>query len=170
MTVSMNEVEKAYISAVKSLLGVRVTTCSGTIMIESEVPSLSERITKRTAAFLKKKLLGDHADRTPLQKIYKICEAKQTRGYKFLQQMLTPRVVLPSLTEKFANEQGTKAVTYRSIACITLKVESFAGRNFHGDKLSRTPIAKIKFRGYKLSRTPSIFALFLYFRAVFIKF
>ena len=52
----------------------------------------------------------------------------------------------------------------------TLKVESFAGRNFGGDKLSRTLMVKIKFRGYKLSRMPSIFALFLYFRTVFIKF
>ena len=34
----------------------------------------------------------------------------------------------------------------------TLKVESFAGIKFCGDKLSRTPRAKIKFRGYKLSR------------------
>ena len=115
LSVSVKEVEKVYISAVKSLLGVRGTTRSDTIMIQSGMPLISERITKRTAAFLKKKLHGDHADETPLQKIYKICEAKQTRGYKFLQQLLTPTLVLPSLPEKFANEQGTKAVTYRSI-------------------------------------------------------
>ena len=50
---------------------------------------------------------------------------------------------------------------------ITLLVESLAGRNFSGNKLSRTPLVKIRFRGYKLSRRPSIFPLFLYFRAVF---
>ena len=50
---------------------------------------------------------------------------------------------------------------------IILKVESFAGRNFGGDKLSRTAMVKIKFRRYKLSRLASIFALFLCFRAVF---
>ena len=117
LTVNVKEVEKAYISALKSLLGVRVTTRSDTVMIESGMPSISERITKRTSVFLKKKLLGDHdhADETPLQKIYKICEAKQTRGYKFFRKILTPTVALPSRTEKFANEQGTKAVTYRSI-------------------------------------------------------
>ena len=52
----------------------------------------------------------------------------------------------------------------------TLKVESFAGRNFSGDKLSRTQMVKIKFRGYKLSRTPQILTLFLYFHADFGKF
>ena len=49
-------------------------------------------------------------------------------------------------------------------------VESFAGRNFSGDKLSRTQMVKIKFRGYKLSRTPQILTFFLYFHADFGKF
>ena len=51
----------------------------------------------------------------------------------------------------------------------TLNVETFVGRNFHRDKPSRMSIANIKFCRYKLSQTPSIFALVLYFRAVFIK-
>ena len=46
------------------------------------------------------------------------------------------------------------------VEAFTLKVESFAGKNFHGDKLSRTPIAKIKFRGYKLSRTAKVKIVF----------
>ena len=50
---------------------------------------------------------------------------------------------------------------------LTLKVESFAGTKFRGDKLSRTPRAKIKFRGYKLSRAKEILAEFSYFRAIF---
>ena len=49
----------------------------------------------------------------------------------------------------------------------TLRVESFAGRNFRGDKLSRTPMVKIKFRGYKLSRTWQILVKFSYFDAIF---
>ena len=32
-----------------------------------------------------------------------------------------------------------------------LLVQIFAGRDFHGDKFSRTPLAKIRFRGDKLS-------------------
>ena len=49
----------------------------------------------------------------------------------------------------------------------TLLVQSFAGTKFRGDKLSRTPRAKIKFRGYKLSRMKEILGLFSYFRAIF---
>ena len=49
----------------------------------------------------------------------------------------------------------------------TLRVESFAGTNFRGDKLSRTPMVKIKFRGYKLSRTSQILVKFSYFDAIF---
>ena len=49
----------------------------------------------------------------------------------------------------------------------TLRVESFAGRNFRGYKLLRTPQAKIKFRGYKLSRTLGFLVGFSYFDTIF---
>ena len=49
----------------------------------------------------------------------------------------------------------------------TLKVESFAGRNFRGDKLSRTSEVKINFRGYKLSRSQGILVKFSHFKAIF---
>ena len=49
----------------------------------------------------------------------------------------------------------------------TLRVESFAGRNFRGDKLSRTPMVKIMFRRYKLSRTWQILVKISYFDAIF---
>ena len=45
--------------------------------------------------------------------------------------------------------------------------ESFAGRKFHGDKLSRTPRAKIKFCEYKLSRLQRILLKFSYLNAIF---
>ena len=43
----------------------------------------------------------------------------------------------------------------------------FKGRNFHGDKLSRTPMMIIKFRGYKLSQKWQILVKFSYFDAIF---
>ena len=49
----------------------------------------------------------------------------------------------------------------------TLKVESFAGINFRGDKLSRTPMVKINFRGDKLLRMKEILTEFSYFHAIF---
>jgi hypothetical protein len=49
----------------------------------------------------------------------------------------------------------------------TLRVQSFTGRNFRGDKLSRTTEVKINFRGYKLSRMLGILRNFSYFDAIF---
>ena len=49
----------------------------------------------------------------------------------------------------------------------TLKVESFAGIKFRGDKLSRMPRAKIKFCEYKLSRLQRILLKFSYLNAIF---
>ena len=61
-------------------------------------------------------------------------------------------------------------VSLVSVHATTLKVESFAGTKFRGDKLSRTPRAKIKFRGYKLSRMKEILVEISYFRAIFSSF
>ena len=71
------EVEKLYIGAVKSLLGVRETTRNDAVLIEAGMPNMSEMIRKRTAAFSKKELLDVHQDETPLRRIYKICEQKR---------------------------------------------------------------------------------------------
>ena len=49
----------------------------------------------------------------------------------------------------------------------TLRIESFAGTKFRRDKLSRTPMVKIKFCRYKLSRTSQILVKFSYFDAIF---
>ena len=41
-------------------------------------------------------------------------------------------------------------VIYLYQTIYTLRVESFAGRNFGGDKLSRMAMVETKFRGYEL--------------------
>ena len=109
-------VEILYIGAVKSLLGVRETTRSDTVLIEAGMPSLSEMIRRKTAAFSKKELLGMHEDETPLRRIYKICEQKQTNGYTFLKKLIshnTERIL--TISEKFENESGSKAMIYKEI-------------------------------------------------------
>ena len=115
LTVNVKEVEKMYISALKALLGVRDTTRSDMIFIESGLPSIGERISKRTSKFVKKELLIEQHDGTPLQKIFSICRTKQTRGYKFMSKFLLPTETQPSLSERFVNETGTKAETYRTL-------------------------------------------------------
>ena len=69
LTDNVKDIERMYLGAVKSLLSVRETTRSDTILIESGLPPITERIRKRTAAFAKKELLDSERDETPLMKI-----------------------------------------------------------------------------------------------------
>ena len=83
--------------------------------IESGLPTIEEQILKRTAKFVKKELLLEQHGGTPLQKIFSICRTKQTRGYKFMSKFPLPTEAQPSLSERFVNENSTKAETYRNL-------------------------------------------------------
>ena len=121
LTAQSKDVEKLYIGAVKSLLGVRETTRTDTVLIEAGMQTIKDLIRTRTAAFVKKELLNvEGEDVTPLVKIFRICEGKNTKGYRYIKDLLTPIDIInnndtSSLLRNFANETGTKAVTYRSI-------------------------------------------------------
>ena len=78
--------------------------------------TISELIKKRALRFVKSQFLGLQDDEKPLVKIYKMCELNQTKGYRYIKGLLTGvnddgRNL--SVKEKFANEMGTKAITYR---------------------------------------------------------
>ena len=113
---SLKEVDKMYVSAVKSLLGVRETTRNDTSLIEAGLPSIEQLVKKRTSAFIKKKLFSDRTADTPLIKIYRICERKRTKGFKYLNSLLNPlqQQDLP-LCEKFRQLSTSKAVVYRKM-------------------------------------------------------
>ena len=100
----------------KAILGVRETTRTDTILIEAGMPTLKHLIRKRSAAFAKKELLVERLADTPLVKIYKICETKRTNGFRFLSNIMNP-IAQRDLTvaEKFVNENGSKAITYRKL-------------------------------------------------------
>ena len=153
LTVDVKEVEKMYISSIKALLGVRETTRSDTVLIESGMSSLSEMIRKRTLAFTKKELLVEMNDKTPLQKIYKICEEKQSRGYKYLRNLMLPNEarseVRSSLTESFMNENGSKAVTYRSLNP-ELKLHPIYYSKEYIDERARLTFTKLRLSSHSL--------------------
>ena len=112
----LKDVEKMYVGAVKAVLGVRETTRNDVILIEAGMPSLQELITKRTRTFMTKELNADRPSDTPLIKIYKLCEAKRTNGYDFLRKIMsTPTQPDISVTEKFRNQDTSKARTYKEI-------------------------------------------------------
>jgi hypothetical protein len=149
LTVNVKEIEKMYISALKSLLGVRETTRSDTIFIESGMPTVSERIFKITAKFVKKELLVEQVDRTPLQKVFDICKMKRTRGYKFMSKLLLPTETQPSVLEKFVNESGTKAETYRTLNP-ELKVHPVYASAEYIDERARIAFTRLRLSSHSL--------------------
>ena len=80
----MKDIEKMYISAVKSALGVHETSRSDIVLNEVGMPSVKELVTKLTSAFLIKEFHTDRTLDTPLLKICVICESKRTGGYRHL--------------------------------------------------------------------------------------
>ena len=116
LSTNPKEVEKMYIGAVKSVLGVRETTRGDTVLIEAGMPSLKQLIVKRTSSFLKKELFATRTVDTPLIKIYKMCEAKRTGGFRFLSNMLNPTAQNNmSVVEKFKTLTTSKTTTYKEL-------------------------------------------------------
>ena len=78
LTERTNKIEKLYSGAIKALLGVREMTRTDTVLIETGMTTAKDLIRKKTETFVRKKLVGDVEEETPLFKIYKICEKKRT--------------------------------------------------------------------------------------------
>ena len=116
ITNNLKEVEKVYISAVKSILGVRETTRNDTVLLEAGMLSLRNLVIKRTSGFLKKELCADQTDDTPLRKIFTICKTKKTGGYRFLSQTENQANQNSNTVEQeFQKQTSSKALTYKSI-------------------------------------------------------
>ena len=93
---------------------------------------------------------------------FKVRENKSARKFSNFAQPECAKIITRKNLYKWC-----PCLVQKGIFIITLRVESFTGRNFRGDKLSRTQMVKIKFRGYKLSRTSQILVKFSYFDAIF---
>ena len=152
LTDNVNEVERMYISALKSLLGVRDTTRTDTIMIETGLPSICERLRKRTAAFARKELLDELRDETPLKKIFRICEVKRSRGYRYICSQMMPVETQPARatpSQTFMNERGSKAQTYRLLNP-NLKVHPVYTSNDYIDEKARVIFTKLRLSSHSL--------------------
>jgi hypothetical protein len=80
------------------------------------MPAIGELIKKRTASFAKKELLSVSVDKTPLAKVFDICKHKRTKGYQYISDLMIRNSNNDiSLKEKFVEETGTKASTYKEI-------------------------------------------------------
>ena len=70
-------------AALKSLLGVRETTRTDVVLLETGMPTLHELIKIRSSAFIKKNVNAGITE-TPLAKVYKMCETKGPGGYRYI--------------------------------------------------------------------------------------
>ena len=116
LTENYKDVEIKYIGALKALLGVRVTTRTDIVLLETGMPTLKELVKKRQTTFIKKNIRGDKED-TPLTKAFRTCQNKSTKGYRYIKSLLDDPCsdTLDDLKQKFATTQGTRAATYREI-------------------------------------------------------
>ena len=110
LTEQMKEVEKVYVSSIKALLGVRETTRTDTVLLEIGMPPVKHLVQKMGKSFAKKNFVSTEFNKTPLHKIYKMCEENQTNVYKFIKKLLhTPDDGgIEILKQKFTRERGTK--------------------------------------------------------------
>ena len=147
---SVKEIEKMYVSAVKSALGVRDTTRNDAALIEAGRPSVQELVAKRTTNFMKKELFADRTVDTPLMKIFKICESKRTNGYTYLSRLLDPsRHHNVTVIERFITQNTSKAATYKQINP-NLSVHSIYTTDKYVDERKRLVFTRFRLSSHRL--------------------
>ena len=113
---NLKEMEQLYVAAIKSLLGVRNTTRTDVVLLEAGMPTLHELIKMRSTAFMKKNVNAAITE-TPLAKVYKMCEAKGTGGYRCIKRMLDNPVeeCLLNVKRTMNDATSSKALKYKEI-------------------------------------------------------
>ena len=139
-----------YISALKALLGVRQTTRTDVVFLETGMPTLKELIRKRTSSFVKKNIRGD-IDETPLSIVYQMCQMKGTPGYRYIKRLLDSEIsdTLEELKAKFENETGTKATKYKEINP-NLKIHPVYNTTSYIDERKRVVFTRFRVSSHSL--------------------
>jgi hypothetical protein len=150
LTDQLKTMEQLYVSALKALLGVRETTRTDVVILETGMPTLKELIRKRTSTFVKKNIRGD-IDETPLSRVYKMCESKGTPGYRYIKRLLDNEIneTLEELKAKFENETGTKATKYKEINP-DLKVHPVYNTDTYIDERKRVVFTRFRVSSHSL--------------------
>ena len=147
---NFKEAKKKYMGALKALLGVRETTRSDIILLETGMPTLKELVWNRTVKFIKKNIT-DGNDETPLEKAYKMCKDKNTKGYRYLKNLLDNPIkeTVEDLRKEFGNVQGTKAETYRKINP-ELKVHNLYTSKYYIEESKRLSFTRFRLSSHRL--------------------
>jgi hypothetical protein len=106
-------IEVLYMSALKSLLGVRKQTPNQTVLTECGVPELKEVVRKHQRNFINSKLSDPEE---PLTKVFELCQRNDTAAFRFIQRV---REYVFDATERrmesMRNSARTKTKTYLEI-------------------------------------------------------
>lgn len=110
--------EKIYMTAVKTLLGVRVSTTNNVCLVELGVPSIQAKVKDVQSKFVQK-MLRSRQDRhhdDPFMFVWTLCEQAQTSGYKYFRNVMETEC---HITEDILKRQldirrsdRTKSITY----------------------------------------------------------
>ena len=144
-------VEVLYRGALKALLGVRGTTRNDTILIETGMPLLKDLIAERTKRYVKKKLLDEKDEETPLFKIYKLCEENKTKGHQFIKKCINSSITenVDKFKEGFNRVQGSKAVVYKEMNT-DLRVHDVYTTGGYIDERKRVSFTKFRLSSHRL--------------------
>ena len=149
-TENLKQMEQLYVGALKSLLGVRETTRTDVVLLETGMPTLHELIKMRSTSFIKKNVNAGITE-TPLAKVYKMCETKGTGGYRFIKRMLDNPVEECLLDVKRAmnNASSSKALKYKEMNP-GLNVHTVYNSNVYIDERKRVVFTKFRTSSHSL--------------------
>ena len=149
-TDSLKQMEQMYISALKSLLGVRETTRTDVVLLETGMPTLQELIKMRSTAFIKKNVNAS-IDDTPLARVYKMCAEKGTNGYRYIKSNLDNPVeeVLVSVKQNILDSTTSKALTYK-VMNPNLSVHGVYNSKVYIDERKRIVFTKFRTSSHSL--------------------
>ena len=90
-----------YMTMVKTLAGVRVSTTNNLVLAELGLPSLETRVKKAQKLFIKK-IVQTRVGLTddPFMHIWQLCEANNTKGYQYFCKVLNEDLSVPEEIER----------------------------------------------------------------------
>ena len=149
-TENLKQMEQLYVAALKSLLGVRETTRTDVVLLETGMPTLHELIKMRSTAFIKKNVNAGITE-TPLAKVFKMCESKGTGGYRHIKRMLDNPVeeCLLDVKRAMSDARSSKALKYKEMNP-GLNVHTVYNANVYIDERKRVVFTKFRTSSHSL--------------------
>ena len=153
-------IEVLYMSALKSLLGVRKQTPNQIVLTECGVPELKELVRKYQNNFISTKLSDPEE---PLTKVYKLCQQSNTVAFRCLQRASTYVFdATERRTESTRTSTKTKTKTYMNINPLSSVHSMYTSTDKYVPDYKRIEMTRFRMGSHRLkvetgrwSRTPA---------------